>query len=158
MKRFLPILVVLLALSAPLAAQRFPYAYTKTSVLNAATEVITVQMPADSPPLRAFAFKGISVYCSAECSFTLERDGTPATATAGTMLGLNRTTPAPVVKVYYSSDVGAGTSIGAYTVPAGGTLPIDLSSKRLTNPNENLTVRIASVTATVKVNVVGEEN
>lgn len=156
MKRFLPMLVVLLAL--PLAAQRSSYVYTKTSVLNAATEVITVQMPSDVPPLRAVTFKGVSVYCSAECSFTLERDGSVATATAGTVLGLNRSTPAPVATIYYTSNVGSGTTIGAYTVPAGGTLPIDLTSKRLTNPNENLTVRLASVTATVKINVVWEEN
>jgi hypothetical protein len=69
----------------------------------------------------------------------MERDGTAPTTTAGTVVKLNSDAGSASVVPYYSSNVGAGTTIKNYTISAGSELLIDMSDKGLT-PGKNITI------------------
>jgi hypothetical protein len=155
MKRllFLLCLVPLLCVAQP-----WSYTYSYSAALVGTPAIVTIQLPSGTGyPEKTIIFKGVSVYCSVECAFTVERDGTAATATGATVGSLNRSTPAPYALAFSASNVGAGTTLSAQTVPAGGTMPLDLAWKKLTNTGENVTVRTASVTGTVKITFQWEE-
>ncbi|MGB8839434.1 MAG: hypothetical protein WCC64_00020 [Aliidongia sp.] len=88
------------------------------------------------------------------CTFTLERNGTAATTTAATISNLNPNEIATTMKGFTASNVGVGTILGTYGVPAGGSIALDLSFiSFLTNAgtNTNLTIRTNSITGIVHI-------
>ena len=147
--------VCLLALAQPQAGL---YCATKTTALSGAAEVITIQQPATGA--RSVSFSGASIYASVETGLLLQRDGTAATSTALTPAKLNDSAEATAVTAWHTSNAGAGTTLAAYTVPAGGTLVLDLNGLWLLGNGtaKNLTLRTASVSGTVKINICWRED
>lgn len=143
-------LLVVIAGIASAQAVRPKYVITKETSLSAAAEVITIQKPLNSA--KFIYFDGISIYSSAECGFTLERDGSAASgASALTIHPLNEHTASSAV-AYSSSNVGSGTVIGRYTVGAGGTMAIDLRDIILAGDAvRNISLRSATCTTTLKI-------
>lgn len=113
--------------------------------LSSSTQVITVALPSGSA--RTVRFDSAYLESTAACEFTLERDGTAATATALTVNAVNTGTSNAAL-AYRDSDAGAGTVLSRFTVQANGSIAIDLAQKGL-KAGENLTLRSASCTATV---------
>lgn len=140
--------VLLLLVSSAFAQAEYVALYEAN--LSAAASVITVQSPATGAA-RSVRFVGAYVYCAAVCDVTLERDGTAATATAITPAAVSLSAPAAQTKAYRSSDVGAGTVIGKYTIPAGGTQVIDLGSAVILRAGGNLSLRTSSITGIARI-------
>lgn len=134
-------------------------AYQKSTLSSAAT-ALTVQQPASAS--KTVTFRAAVIICdsTAKCDFTLERDGTAATATAGTAVGLTSVTNASKATVFTASNAGAGALAIPYTIPAGGVLPIELSRMRLFGDGtaKNVTLRVASMTGTITLQIYFSEN
>lgn len=127
------------------------YAMFKETALSASAEVITMQQPASGA--KNVQFDAISVWCSAECTFTIERDGTAGTV--GSQLGFNiNDGTSPTVNAFASSDVGAGSKILIkHTVSANTSQSFDMKDVRFfgSGTSKNVSVRFASMTGTVRV-------
>lgn len=146
------LLLFLIWLSGFLAhARQGEYAVVQKTVLSGTAEAVTVQMPANAGA-RSASFTGASIYCSVECEFTVERDGTAATTTAITVQKLNSTAATATATAYSSSNVGTSTVIGRQVTPAGATVALDLGMKGLV-AGDNLTIRTAAITGTVIINI-----
>jgi hypothetical protein len=156
MRRNLVAVIALFFVAVPMIGQnQRNYVAGRSVSLSSAAEALTVQLPATAK--RTVGFTGASIYCSAECTFTLERDGTLATATGVMPIPLNLADEWGVANAFYSSNVGTGKTIARHVVPAGQTMVMDLAGKTLI-AGQNLTIRTNSVTATVVINVQWREN
>ena len=149
------VLILAVACALPVFGQGKIYSIDQRLTLAAASGVVTVQLPAGT--LRNVSFTGVAVYCSVACEFTVERDGTLATTTARQPAPLNASDGNGTAMLYYSSNVGAGTTIARYVVPAGGTIPLSLTSKFLT-AGQNFTIRTDAITGTFISNWQWREN
>lgn len=128
------------------------YVVQKTTVLAAAAEVITIQQPASGARQVTF----ISAYfdCSAACTFTLERNGTPASTTTLAVRNVNPGETVAATTAFSASNVGTGTVIGSYNCPNSCSVSIDLTGivfSQVNGTNANLTLRSGSVTGTVDI-------
>lgn len=161
------LLSVLLSMSVASAhAQtKFPYiASTGQISVSAAAYAATLQQPATAttsslpvsfpvsttggaPPA------GASVYCSVACVATITRNGTAATATAGTVTAVNPTDPVPVVNFFTGSNASGGVTLGIFNIPAGSLQVLDMSAIKMGAGGTavNLTISIASLTGTVNI-------
>lgn len=141
---------LLFLLAFPCFAQ-INYDVVKQTALSGAAEKITVQTPSTSPRLIKF----VSAYadCSVACNLTLSLNGTNATTTSLTVNKLDSTTSAATAVAFSSSDVGTGTTIGTYSLPAGGWISLDLSGI-IFPPNttgKNLTLSTDTISGTVNI-------
>lgn len=129
------------------------YSITKKTSLSAAAEVITIQQP--SSGARSVRFEAATLYCSVACEVTLERDGSAASSTALTVNKLaGSAVPNPTVQAFSSSNVGSGTVLARYNVPAGSTLVVDLGSFGwVEGSNRNITFRTDAITGVFVINV-----
>jgi hypothetical protein len=144
-------LLLLILAWLPCQAQIY-YTATKTTSLNAGPEVITVQAPTTAAGMtKNIQLVGASITCSVACTATLERDGTAATGTTLASTALLKSSPAATTTAWSSSNVGTGTVLSNYSIAAGATLPVDLSSKWLASAGENVTIRTNSITGTVYI-------
>lgn len=145
-------LILALAVAASLAFGE-DYVVVKESSLSSAAEAITVQQPAATAATVRFYSGWID--CSVTCTVTIERNGTAATATALTRTPLNNTGSTSKATAWSGSDVGTGTVIGKFTLWGGGGVPLGLDGVILTGTGttKNVTVRIASMTGTVHVDI-----
>jgi hypothetical protein len=145
-------LLLLFACFAGLGLAQAEYVALYDATLSGAASVVTVQAPATSAA-RTVRFTVAYVYCSVACDLTLERTGTAATATALAPAALNSTASTALTKAWRSSDVGAGTVIGKYSVPAGGTIVLDIKALTLSGAgtSKNLTLRTSAITGSAKV-------
>ncbi len=84
---------------------------------------------------------------------TIKRSSTAATATAGTVTGVNPTTPPAVVKLYVDSNASGGITLAVLNIPAGSPYPIDMGAVLMGkgNENTNITISLASLTGTVNI-------
>lgn len=146
------LLIGLVLLAGQLCAQRGTYTVERKSALVGAAEVITVQLPT-AALATSVQLLDAAIYCSVECEITLERNGTAATTTEITPTALRSTDSAVSAKAYRSSDVGTGTVVSRYIIPAGSTLALDLSDLALLRKAtpENFTIRTASITGTAVI-------
>jgi len=144
------LLSIALSLSLARAAESPPNlhgVYQEVS-LSGTAAVITVQQPVSGA--REVTFEGAVIYCSAACVLTLEINGTPATATAGTVIKLNTKAPTARAVVFTSSNVGVGTVVGKYESPTG-IAKSGLSLGVVTGTAQNFTLRTNAITATVRI-------
>ena len=143
------LLLVLLVCALGVAAQE--YTVTKETTLSSSAEVITVQQPATGAKIVRFV--GAYIYSAGACGITLERTGTAATSTALTRVPLHESMAAATATAWYSSNVGTGTTLGKYLVPAGGSLTLDLTGLALygNGTGKNVTIRTASCTGDAKI-------
>lgn len=143
--------LVLFLFSLPCFAQ-YNYSVTKQTALSGAAEKITIQSPAAATN-RLIKFVSAYADCSVPCNLTLALNGTNATATALTINKLDTSTSAAISLAFSSSDVGTGTSVGTYSLPAGGWITIDLSGI-IFPPNttgKNLTLSTDTISGTVNI-------
>ena len=127
------------------------YTASRETTLSGAAETVTIQQPATNSG-QHFFIDGAAVYCSVDCVVTVERNGTAATSTAFTPTPLNPGVIAAKAQAFHTSNVGAGTLIGKYRVPAGSEKVIQLRGLRLrANYRDNLTVKTDSITGTVRI-------
>ena len=155
MKTKLILLVLLAALALPAFSQGKIYMIDQRLALVAASGVVTVQLPAVTTA--NVVFTGVSIYCSVQCEFTVERDGALATTTLRYPAPLNAKDGRGTARLYFNSNAGIGTTIARYVVPAGATLPLELIQKSLT-AGQSLTVRTAAITGTLILNFQWREN
>ncbi len=96
---------------------------------------------------------GASVYCSVACVATISRNGTAATATAGSVINVNPNEPPAVINFYTASNTTPGQTLAVFNIGAGGLQSIDLSTLKLGAGGTavNLTISIASITGTVNI-------
>lgn len=145
---------LILFLLPSLLLGQISYVAQKTTTLSSAAEVITVQQPAASS--RILDFKSAYVDCSVTCTVTLERNGSPASSTALTILNVNPGESTAVSTGWSSSNVGTGTVINVISIGAGGSQVFDLSGIYITNNNNtgsNFTVRTSSISGTVHITI-----
>lgn len=124
-----------------------------TTVLAGAAEKVTIQSSATATQA---VFESADVYCSAACNVTISQNGTAATTTAFAIVGVNgaSTTGAPIA--YSSSNVGTGTILGTYTVPAGATLSLDMTEFIIpanAGTAANLSIGTDSITGTARIQI-----
>lgn len=146
MKLWIALLVAALAIAQ---GPRGNYTYQKSTSLSGAAETVTIHLPS-SAGSRTVKFVGASVYCSVACTATLARDGTAPTTTAGTVVKLNSTDSTASAVPYHTSNVGAGTTIKTYTIPAASEIPIEFDLKGL-KLGENVTLSTNSITGDVRI-------
>lgn len=147
------LLFALFAIALGCIAQptRYEYVVHYTYSLSSAAAVTTLQQPSTGG--KRVEFKTAYVECSVACTVTVERDGTAATATALTPTKVNAFAPTAAFNAFRNSDVGSGTALSpAYSVPAGGSIAIDLSGVFMEGSGTgiNVSLRTNSVTGTVK--------
>lgn len=127
------------------------YTVSKTTTLSSSAEVVTVQQPATG----AMVVKFISAYIdsTAACTITIERSGTAATTTSLTPVGLSSNQAAATTTAYYSSDVGTGSVMTRASIPAGGSIVVDLTRFTMSGngTSKNLTVRTGTCSGTVDI-------
>ena len=154
MKRIL-CLVVLLAL--PLLAQEprrnNTYTVQYDDSPSAGASVLTVQQPAASA--NSVEAVWAHIYCSVDCVVELERDGTAASTTGATEVGTSTNSPTQTATAFYDSNVGNGTTVDKFTIPAEQTLAINLSAYKIwligVGTTKNFTLRTDSITGTVRM-------
>lgn len=143
----------LLLLTLPFLAQaQISYVVTKQTALSAAAEVITVQQPTTAS--KQVNFKTAYIDCSVACGLTIERNGTPATTTTLAVGNVNLNETAASSKAFSSSNIGTGTVLATLSIPAGGSIVIDLSTIQFlqgADQGKNLTLRTSSITGTVNI-------
>ena len=158
------ILLTLTLWAASLVAQQLQHQYLveHEAVLVASPAATTVQVPANTA--RWVVFRAAYVWCSVDCTVTIERDGTAATATA---LAVKKLNPAaswvatPSSAAFRSSDVGVGTVVSPkINITANTQQVIDLSKfvfEASRNAVQNLTIRTTSITGTARTAITFEE-
>lgn len=134
------------------------FAAYRTASLSAAAETVTIHQSGTAVSVRKAYLDAASIYCSVPCVVTLERSGAAPTTTELTPVALNNwgsgVTPSTTVKVYHTSNVGAGTAVAAYPVPADSTLVLDLHGMVLaggTSTTRNVTLKTDSITGVVRL-------
>lgn len=170
--------LALLAFASPAMAQSyFPYAASTGDVSITGAYSATLQQPpatcgpqanrpcsasiifpsspasgGQGPPGGAANAAGATIYCSAACTATISVNGTAATATAGTVTPYPGSPP-PAVQFFTASNAGGGTSYPAIHIAAGVSTPLDMSLVKMAagGNGTNITITIASVTATVNI-------
>ncbi len=132
------------------------YVARKSTALSGAVETVTVQNPSTGG--KVVIFDTAILYASVATDFTLKFGGTAATTTALTPTPLYHST-ASTALAFHTSNVGAGTTVEVYTVPAGSTMVIDLSKFYLdaSSASQNLSIASSSVTGTVRINIAFQE-
>lgn len=159
MKRTL-LLSLCVGLLAFAASSRFS-ATTGDVSLSGAGTALTIQQPAkNGAPI---SLESATVYCSVACNVTQTQDGAAATATAGTAVPLLPTpsVQSAVATVWTASNASGGTTAGGILhIPAGSTVPIDLSKVALgpgAGTGSNYTITVSSITGTANITVVWAE-
>lgn len=153
--------VFCLLLAAAAAAQVIPdevkkayrYGAFRETTLESAAEAVTLQTA--STAARTVFFEELEVYCSAECTVSIEQGGTAASGTAGTPIKRN-TSATAVAAVYVGSDAGTGTVIRKFVLGAGAYRTIDLRGMTWSGAGR-MTARIASMTGTVRISMTWAE-
>ncbi len=162
MNRILSTITVLVLSAFSLFAQsQISYIASTNNVSVSAAYAATLQQPATHSRPISFPSStnggappvGASVYCSVACVATVSRNGTAATATAGTVTNVNPNEPPAVVTFWTASNTTPGTTLAIFNVGAGSTQSIDLSTLKMGAGNTavNLTISIASITGTVNI-------
>lgn len=147
----------------PLIAQNIKpdltFSVYRVSTLSTAAQVLTVQHPATAN--KTLKFLSGYMYCSVSCTITLERSGTAATSTAATIVNLNPASTnkkATTAQAYRTSNVGTGTVIWTYQLPATGVLTIDLQEFQINSSTaDNFTLRSNAVTGDVALGLTWQE-
>lgn len=127
------------------------YSFVCDTTPSGASAACTVQQPASGA--KTIQFIDAFVYTVTATDITVARDGTAATATAGTANKLNSTTAAATVSVYTASNVGAGTTLSTVPLAAAGSTVLDLEEIQMIGNGtaKNLTIKTGTTSARVVV-------
>jgi hypothetical protein len=147
--------LVLLAGLSLLAQAPLRWTYTAGYTVTGTAAKLTLQTPSTGLT-RTVRPQTASVVCAAACTITLSRNGTVATATAGTALKNRTAAPNAQTQVFTASDSSGGTSYPSYPMPAGGSVVLDLNDMELL-ANERLTIAVAGSSQDITVLAKWEE-
>lgn len=149
------LLLTLLIFAGSALAQEF--VLIREEVLSGATAVVTVQQPAANG--RRVNFRSAWIDTTADIVVTIERNGTAASATSTTPAPLNPPGTSTALG-YYASNVGVGTVVSKFACKADSICTVDLSRLVMSGSGtgKNLTIRIASTTATVHIGIAWAES
>ncbi len=114
---------------------------------------ITVQATATSG---AVSFEEVDIYSSAGCTVTVYINGTPATTTTLAVVGPIGVAAGVPPAAFSASNVGTGTTLKTFVVPASGLLVLDLHPFYFppgAGTGTNLTVGV-SATSTIQFQMV----
>jgi hypothetical protein len=127
------------------------YIVYKETTLSTAAEVITIQQPAVGAKI--VNFTDAFIYCSVPCNPQVELNGTAATATALTITPGSTLLATTSTTAWSASNVGSGTVVAKFAVPAGTTYPLDLSGIQLStnNTSKNITIRTDAISGIVRI-------
>lgn len=122
--------------------------------LTSAATAATIQQPATAPYQQVYGIKAV-VQCSVACTVTRSKDGSAASATAGTVVQ-SPAQPggrvAPLMLFFAASNASGGTTIDVTNVQAGVMQVFDLSDVVFGSvPNQTYTVAVGAVTGTVNI-------
>lgn len=153
-------LVILTLTAGACSAQSIRWVGTTGDVsLSSSAMTATIQQVISTP--KTISFETATVYCSVACDVAQAQNGTGATATTGTLIGITNSVGSPVTTFWTASNVGAGTALGPLLhVPAGGTIVIDLSKVSITaaaSINLNYSITVQSITGTANITIIGSE-
>jgi hypothetical protein len=142
------------------AAQPVRFSATTGDVsLSGTGTSFTIQQRATNG--RPIQLESAAVYCSVACNVTQSQNGAAATATAGTAYPILPTLNySATATVWTASNVGSGTAAGGVVhVPAGVTVPLDLSKISMgnTGTGTNYTVTVSAITGTANITLIWTE-
>jgi hypothetical protein len=100
------------------------YQFNRESVLGGTTDTLTVQ---SCSTCNTAYFESGDAYCTAAFTVQFSQNGTAATTTAGTVIGVNGASTTNTPLAFFASNVGAGTTLRRYYGVAGQTILFDLS-------------------------------
>lgn len=133
------------------------YSTSKTTTTSGSTEVVTVQLGGGLVTAR---FIGVSIDCDATCTYTVERNGTPATSTSLAIKNINPGEASSRLTAWSASNAGVGSSIiSRGKLSAGGGITIDLSKITMSgnDPAQNITVRSGSFSGVINIVIFHQE-
>lgn len=158
--------LILFLFCLPLFAQQTRWSATTGNVSQSgATYAATIQQPSDNQS--QVYLDQIVVYCSVACTVTQSANGTPATATAGTIVPLlPNQSNAPISATFWTaSNVGSGTQQGGILNLAAGATVVLCLSPSCNNPAQiilstngtksNYSVTISAITGTSNITFYG---
>lgn len=153
---FLLALITLPALSQTQYDTGAIFSASYNVALSSSAGVLTLQMPASGAP--RVQFLGLSVTCSAACTFTIEANGTAASSTPLTIRNVNPSNPnarSTLITAWSNSNVGVGTVIKNYRLDAAGTMTFNMQNVQMqgNGTSVNYTIRSNSFTGQFVVNV-----
>lgn len=139
------------------SAQLFNYSGNDTETPSALAVVATLQAP--STGLTSVLARGcaVAVSCSVACTFTLERDGTPATQASITPNSTNKQAQAPIMQVFKATQgVGAGvTWVSGGASCTNGTQAVTFTNGGGTGATGTITVSAGVPTGAVTITNTG---
>ena len=156
--------LVLLSLLVTIGLAQSPtrhnvFTVTRTKALSGAATVMTVQQPAASA--NNVQAQWIKIFTDVAVTVELERDGTAATATGETEVGTSPDSPTPTATAFYDSDVGNGTTVDTFDLPADTMLVADLLRYEIylmgNGTGINFSLRSSSVTGNVRITICWSE-
>jgi hypothetical protein len=150
------ILLWLVAIGAAYG-QSFHYSTVYNATVSSSAAVLTVQQPAT--PIVHAILRSVSIYCSVACTVQVERDGSAATATAGTAASSTQEAPSAGVLVFTGSNVGSGTILSqAFQVSAGTSILVNLAGLEMLKAQpRNYSFRTNSISGTVQMTLLWDE-
>ena len=143
--------LALLLTGIRLQAQTGYYVASHAASLSSSADTLTVQAPPAPMRGKAVQMRTALVSCSVPCTITLSQNGTPATTTVLAVTPLNLSSGSTSV-AFSASNVGAGTTVRAYTLTSANDYAIDLSQFSL-GPNGNLSLATNSITGTTNLSI-----
>lgn len=141
----LSIIVLLVIAATAFGQQTAPERWSYVAMCEATGTSLkcSVSLPSNSTR-RIRLISAVVVCATATCSYTITRDGTTPTATAGTIAKNRSVSPAPDGKWWTASNSTGGTSLpGAVVIPSATALPLDVSDIDIL-AGQNASIAIAS--------------
>lgn len=134
--------------SLALAEDRFNSYSVNYAITYSAPDAITIQQNTGT---KFAQFQTLTVYSSnaGDTDIQIERDGTAASATTQAINAMAVGEPVSTLTAWHGSNVGTGTVIYQFHIPAGSTMTFDISALRLPafqygGVRSNVTFRITS--------------
>lgn len=141
--------VLLLVLSAFAQDLNTPrYVVYKSTSLSGAAEVVTLRKSSGN---KLATFESAYVYCSVDCTFSLELAGTYSSGATITPNKLASRWESSTMLATSGTSISGTTSIVTYNLTAGTDKVLDLTGVYLVSANDALTIRTNSITGTVQI-------
>lgn len=151
MKLLILAMFTLSVFSQDLTTPRY-IAYKATT--SSTSEKVTIQQ-VTAGRSNAVRFDRAVVQCTVACVITMSQNGTAATATSLAIIPVNLS-PNTRSAAFSGSDVGTGTVLATYNVPAGGIMSLDISQiylSRNASSSNNFTIGVAGSSGDVKIQI-----
>lgn len=139
------------------------YVLQKTTNLSSTFEALTVDAPGTNTTARIIRFKSAYADCVNACILTLSRSGDAPSVAAAPQVpkNLNKGEGASQAFGYNASNSATnGTILEVYSLPANGTILVDLTGKTMelsSSADDNLTWSTGSMSGVVHLQLIWQE-